>query len=354
MAFPADYTKYQEVTIDSSKIDSDLTDFIIYVKLADLVKAGADIFDTCTSSGGDIRVTKSDGTTELPREVVEIDTVAKTGWLMVKFSGTLSSSSDTTIRIWYNGTDTEPAASSTYGSENVYTDFARVWHGVDGTESSGNGSVSSGGALTYGGATGQLGSATSFDGVNDYVRLSSVATEIDTADWTFDAWGYLDAGQSAYDMFFHSQFQSGRAQPIHWRTDNGVASIYKDGIYSGSSWTGLGSNISISYGTWFHFAMKRSGGTAEVIFNGVSLGTFSSPTNYDLPSGGSWINLGAHSNGVHYLTGREQGVGFHTVARSDDWIIAKYKNQSSPATFYSVGDEVGGGSSQNSNLLSYL
>ena len=128
MAFPGDYTNYQEVTIDSTKVDADLTDYPIYIDLSDLSLVGVDIFDTCRSDGGDIRVTKSDGTTELAREIVEIDTTGKTGELHVKFAGTLSSSGDTTIRVYYNGTDTEPTSTATYGSEAVWSDYYGVWH----------------------------------------------------------------------------------------------------------------------------------------------------------------------------------------------------------------------------------
>lgn len=51
MAFPSGYTKYQEVTIDNTKVSADLTDYIVYIDLAELVKAGADIFDTCRTDG---------------------------------------------------------------------------------------------------------------------------------------------------------------------------------------------------------------------------------------------------------------------------------------------------------------
>lgn len=100
MAFPTGYSKYQTITIDHTKVPSDLTDYVVYVNLADLVKAGADIFDLCRSDGGDIRATKSDGTTELAVEVVSINTTTKVGELYIKYTGTLSSTTDTVIRIY--------------------------------------------------------------------------------------------------------------------------------------------------------------------------------------------------------------------------------------------------------------
>src|SRR5690606_10904575 len=53
-------------TIQASKVDADLTDFPVYLDLSRIVNAA--FWDTITSSGGDIRCYKADGTTELPRE----------------------------------------------------------------------------------------------------------------------------------------------------------------------------------------------------------------------------------------------------------------------------------------------
>ena len=55
------------ITIDNTKVSADLTDYVIYVNLANL---NATFWSTVADGGGDIRVFKSDGTTELAREVV--------------------------------------------------------------------------------------------------------------------------------------------------------------------------------------------------------------------------------------------------------------------------------------------
>ncbi|GAG49321.1 unnamed protein product, partial [marine sediment metagenome] len=82
----------KKITIDYTKVDANLTNFPVYVNLANL---GSDFFSNVKGDGGDIRITKSDGTTELPREIVAINTGAETGEIHFK-ADSLSSSSPST------------------------------------------------------------------------------------------------------------------------------------------------------------------------------------------------------------------------------------------------------------------
>ena len=143
------------ITIDKDKVDSDLTDFPIYIDLSDLPSS---FWDTVVNGGGDIIVYKSDGTTELAREVVSCDTGTDTGELHIKYSGTLSGSSDTTIQIHADGSSSEPASDATYGSEAVWSDYEAVYHLTDTNDSTSNDNdLTNNGATS--GATGQIGDA---------------------------------------------------------------------------------------------------------------------------------------------------------------------------------------------------
>ena len=78
---------------------------------------GADFFANVESAGGDdggdIRVTTSNGTTELPRQVVSIDVGSETGELHFE-ADSLSSTQPTDFYIYYgNVAASEPAASAT-------------------------------------------------------------------------------------------------------------------------------------------------------------------------------------------------------------------------------------------------
>ena len=55
----------KKITIENGQVDADLSDFPVYVDLANL---GADFHaNVSDANGGDIRVTAGDGVTELPR-----------------------------------------------------------------------------------------------------------------------------------------------------------------------------------------------------------------------------------------------------------------------------------------------
>jgi len=109
-----------KVTVKATKVDADVTDFPVYVDLSDL-PAG---FHTNVNQtdARDIRVTKSDGTTEVAREVMFYDSVSDAGSLYFLASGaTLKSATDVDFYIYYgNSAATEPAISATYGAENVW------------------------------------------------------------------------------------------------------------------------------------------------------------------------------------------------------------------------------------------
>ena len=76
----------KKITIDNTKVNADLTDFPVYVDLSDL---GSDFFSNVKADGGDIRITKADGTTEVPREIVSISNELEAT------SGSWSSGADT-------------------------------------------------------------------------------------------------------------------------------------------------------------------------------------------------------------------------------------------------------------------
>jgi hypothetical protein len=124
---------YQKITINHDLVSgtSDVVhvDIPILIALSDLAKEDSnDLFDVCRSDGGDIRVTKADGETQLAREIVAIDTTAKNGEMWVKIHQ-LPAAIDTEILVWYDGVSTEPAADSAYGSQAVWNDnYKLVYH----------------------------------------------------------------------------------------------------------------------------------------------------------------------------------------------------------------------------------
>lgn len=124
-----------KITVDKTNVPSNQTGFPVYVDLSHLP---ASFFAHVEADGRDIRVFASDGLTELPYELVSIDTVLKTGELF--FKGDLSSTVNTDFYIYYgNPALAAYARTDTYGSNNVWTGAHGIYHAtVNANDSSAN------------------------------------------------------------------------------------------------------------------------------------------------------------------------------------------------------------------------
>jgi len=341
MAFPSDYTKYQEVTIDATKVTADQTDFVVYVDLAELVKAGADIFDTCRTDGGDIRATKTDGTTELPIEIVAIDTTGKTGEVHIKFTGTLSSSTDTVIRLWYNGTDTLPAVTATYGRNNVWTGYVMVQHmqganalANDDSSSNGNDVATSTGSPLYsqtgklsGKAIGFVSASQESLGIPDSVSLSPSAG--------------LQVSLWAKPTGDGHTLVSKRNNPNYAWELNNEKSFYKMRINDNSN--DANSTTAPSIGTWRHIvgSYDKDLGSANIkmFVNGTQEGSRSYTTALNDTAVQVDIGRRSYSGAENYADASIDEVRIASAPKATGWISTEYNNQNAPDTFSTAGDE---------------
>jgi len=335
MAFPAGYTKYQEITIDNTKVAADLTDYTLLVDLADLVKAGADVFDTCRTDGGDLRATKSDGTTELPIEVVAIDTTAKTGEVHIKITGTTSSSTDTVIRLYYNGTDVAVATTATYGAENVWdSNYKLVAHDVDDDSTSGanNGTLEGSTAVI----TGKVGDGRQFEATGNRVNYGSSFGESYSAA-TYSTWIRVNNTSNEYHFLGKNDNigilveTSGQIRAAIHTTD------WQSPVWSGGSYT-------VTAGTWHKIDLVYTGSNLSIYFDGVSTGAGVSATGTLGNNGNDWF-AGSYFVTSQWINGDMDELRVSDIARSSDWFSTTYNNQNSPSTFYSSSAEVGGTSS---------
>jgi len=218
-------------------------------------------------------------TTELPREVVSEDEIH------VKVS---SVSSSTEIWADYDGVRADYAVTATYGAEAVWSDYEFLSHDGGGTDSTGNHSPSPGGSVTAGGATGKIGDATDYDGIDDYFDLGSsvlfganvtvqywtktpsssgvesVQTTKDSSTRRFTVFHRQDAspkkiqayirdqsGSADYSGYFDEDIYNDAWHKVEWTIDDSAEIIYaytdgtlvnSIGIESGESWGGFTPN----------------------------------------------------------------------------------------------------------------
>jgi len=192
MAFPDDYNYKADITTDSAQVSSDESGFPYYYDLANL-SGDNGFWDNVQSDGGDLRVsTNSDGTGQIPLEVVSIDTGAETG--EIHFKDSTNSSSDETYYLWWDdttGTVSQPAVTDPNGRNAVWTAYEAVYHLDETSAGTALDSTGNGYDGTYQNnlptqTTGQVGSAQDFNGVGDYVSLPDI--DVLSGEFSMTAW----------------------------------------------------------------------------------------------------------------------------------------------------------------------
>lgn len=339
-----DWTLYDTITIDSAEIDEDLTDFPVYVKLSDLSSQFWSTTPTAsTTVGTDIRVTNNSNT-ELPRELVFASSTLQIGELHFK-ADSISSSTDTTFKIWYNGsTAGDYATTSTYGAQNVWTNgYVGVWHMQEdptGTvyDSTANGrDGTSAGSMTSGDlVSGAVGSAINFDGLNDTINtglFSMTLADISTEMWVRpdtlgDAWyhtvwadGSWGARVLGWDINQHAFAASHATDFGDWRSDAGTATNNEfQHVYLGMSDITDTTTDTVIY---------RNGTALSVSEDNTPVGSFVQP-DVDL-------YIGSNSGSGSWFDGDMDEIRISTTTRSAAWITASYVNQVDTTDFYRVG-----------------
>lgn len=330
-----------KITVPAANINSTLTDFPVHVKLDDLPSG----FHANTRiDAQDIRVTTSDMTTEVPREVVDYDATSDVGEMHFK-APSLSSSVDTDFYIYYgNASANDYAIDATYGAENVWTnDYAAVYHGVNnGVDSTSNDNdMTANGNATIDATSGSpFAGHMVFDGTGDYYSIGSLSGGFSggTA-MTVSAWYYLDSltGDGAIFSVEDTSYDI-----IMWY--NEVGNENDGGITFNSGSTGSQGNridgiTDAVATTWTMTHAIHDGTNRRSYHNGAADGVDTGGTNHTLPSGtstriGSWQT----SSGMD-MDGSISGVRIANVARSADWIATEYDNQVDPDTFFTVGTQ---------------
>jgi len=349
MAFPIAYSRYQKVVIQSSKVSADETDYVLYVALSDLSKAGADIFDICQTDGGDIRVTKDDEVTQLARQVVDIDTVGKTGALYVKYAGTLSSSVNTTIFIWYNGSDTEPATSATYGRDNVWTGYNAVIHLSEANNTDSNGYVDSSGNGEHGTGVSMANSevagileydAQDLDGSGDYVYSDPSA--FDVSEGTLSFWvkpvNWSAGGGDNVVIIYYATSLSDRFWIRHNTSDQWEVGFENGGVDDIIFFADSG--FTFTTGNWYHFQVTwdDAGNSVKFYVNSVEEASTTTINNSGLVFS-NYGYIGAYTGGTISHEGLMSSFRLSGTEFTSDRITTDWNNQNDPDTFYTTGDE---------------
>jgi hypothetical protein len=339
--------KYRiKITVLSSKVDSTShTNFPVYVNLANL---GSGFLSHIRTDGGDIRITKADGTTELPREIVP-----NGGSQVVEMyfkSDTLSNTANNDFYIYYGKpVATDYTENATYGAQNVWNSgFVGVWHMNEASNATRLDSTDSNNDLADNGTVprvnGKIGYAADFTINNTEFLSKAEPTSLDIngadAKITVSAIVKPDIVSATYSIaskYNTTPTATGNRQ-YSLRIEGGASRICiaSTGLaYSCNSGMAGG----IVAGNWYQIALTSDDINYNIYRNGVQDRTSVSWTP-GIFNSAAVFEVGRQSvdNG-NYYDGVIDELRVSNVARSAGWLKTEYNNLFSPSTFYNVTAE---------------
>ena len=331
-----DFADRVPLTIDSDEVPGTLTNFPVYVDLSHL---GSDFWDDVQVDGDDIRVTKSDGQTELPYELVAFDASAKTGELHF-LADTVSGTASTTFYLYHNNPSASAyAAVDTYGRNAVWSEYEAVYHFEEDPTAVTNTIVDSTGSgydLLVEGAglsssTGQLGKSVSLIGSAGLLRAAgfrwATGSPLTTSGWyklaAVDAEAVWQFGTGAQpDQLFFRPWYGG---------NNGE---FDFGNTTGDTYSFTPRDTS----NWNHFFTIGATSTSDfnyVYHDDILRETQAQTVTYPGNTDGNGLQVGRQGTAGSF-EGEIDELRFVGVIRNTDWMTAEYINQYTPTVFYAT------------------
>ena len=335
MALPT--TTYDTATVPNPS--SALTDFTLMVDLSRMSAAWWAAVNTTQGRRG--RAAKDDGT-ELACDWIDFDSVGETGWLRVKWSGTLATSGTQTIRVYPpNTANSVQVSSSTYGSDNAYDADWRWYtpgHDLVNRIDSGESMVQDASTTSSISTDAKTSGSLYYDGVGSaslaYAEYAHGSDLNAAADITLMGWVKMTSkvtSENSY-AFRLADFRSSVNNAIYPRVDSGGdrwrCQIRQFGTPNQISNLYTTTALSGFDGAWSHIAIRNDATNQSAAVNGSTEATAS---GYDpLYAGLDTLSL------LDSVVG-EQWVGeyqFHNSKRSDAWLAHEYDQTNSQAAFF--------------------
>jgi len=328
--FLSGWSKRKKITIDSSKIDSDLTHFPVAV----ILDGDTDFFGELTSDTDKKKVafTKADGTTQLYAEIEQFDaTNQKAVYWVSKSDWTISSSSDTEFYIYYDSSQSDNTTyiGDTKGStpaSNVWdSNFLRVYHLTDEKDSSSNtehGTRKS--ATEPSQVDGKIGKALQGDNDDDYLYASPLNFGYNSV-FTVEGW----VKTTSNSVLFMCGCDSSHTNEMGWTLQakgNGETSFCV-ARYAGSWYNTFLSHSAID-GNWHYLVGVYDAGSMKLYFDGTLEDT-NTYSDSSASTGNQNLVFGKWSVNNSYIPFGNLTLDEHrisNIARSAAWIKASYNS----------------------------
>jgi PKD repeat protein len=329
----------KNITIQHAQVSGTNGNFPVLINLG----SDADLAARALTNGNDILFTQSDMVTKIPHQIESYSSVngALVAWVKVP---SVSSSTDTTIAMYYGNA----AAADQQDVTNVWdSNFKGVWHLNQGTgvtavdsTSNANGAVPNGGNPTA--STGQIGGALTFASPSRLVIPAAASTDLTTYSyWTMSAWvkptSY--AGTKWPTIYTYGDYRASMGLTVQEAGSDGLIENWINDA------TLQQSTNPVTLNAWNYVTITRTATTTSFYLNGNADGSSGVTA---VTTAGQVSGIGADGNGA--IDVAEQYLGLidevrlsasstTASARSADWILTEYRNQNSPATFYSLNSQ---------------
>jgi hypothetical protein len=188
-------------------------------------------------------------------------------------------------------TNTATIGTSTYNSVlliNATSGGIIDYHGTNDLETVGNAQLAP--QDPYGGSY----YSNYFDGSGDYLTTATVPS-FGTSDFTIEGWVYNTGTVTNSGVFQLYTTAFGGLNGIalaYYTAGGGITTYYGSG-------TQVNGTITLTTGTWYHFAITRSGTSLKTFINGTVISTATDSTNYALTT----LTLGGYYSASYLLTG---------------------------------------------------
>ena len=345
----------KNITIDSTEVISDLTNFPMLIDLYD-----KDLQADAQASGNDIMFTDNIGNI-LDHEIEDYTRVYNSthahlvAWVRLN----LSSSQDTIVSMYYGN----PTAINQENPEGVWDDnYKGAWHlkespagtndEIKDSTTNDNDGYTVGMDSTHL-VTSKIGKGLELDGTDDMIIMND-SSSLDSVndEGTLSCWlNWVNISDGDYQRVMTTSnrfFQGGgHKDGFEW-------AVSPTGNHFFYPWGGSQANYNyVQYGTltangysdsqWHYFVVTLKYSTKDVNLyldgNELSLSVENVPINWtQLANLDDWI-WGADVVHYKYMTGMFDEIRVSDTVRSTGWIQTEYNNQYAPDTFFSVANE---------------
>jgi hypothetical protein len=331
---PINWLYRKPITINSSKVTGNLTDYPLLISIVD-----SDLKEKAQGNGNDIVFTEKDGKTKLDHEIEGYDLITGelTAWVRIP---DLSSIEDTIIYMHYGNSD----STNWQNPEGVWNNgYAGVWHlnEINGNAQDSTTYKTSGilnGAVTQSQA-GKVGYAYDFGGAGAYVNMGDPVDghlDFGNESFTYSAWVYVDTNTGTWEMLVWKGGNSDSNNGYGLETSSAVSN-FRHYISDGTTQE-VSTGATIALDTWHYLVMviDRSSDIMRFYRNGTEVTPATDISGINGVNSTYALSL---SRSTFSLDGLIDEVRIINGAKTLDWISTEYNNQNDTSSFYTVGAE---------------